>query len=232
MNSVAHDSELLTHHVAAVAVPGSMRFIAVRDENNLLMIFSIGTDSKIYVSKINQSGQRIVCDFGQMLGLSDKYRGHAIDVTQDPASSTLFIAVATSLLSGDGSAMYILRPFRPSEADLGSPITRLTDFIIPESGGRVNPRIFSIYMASKVMSKMSWKCQLICMQLNRASRRPKLAIPRFSSLTRRKSTSRRISIEQTLLATPITSGSGLVETMSCCPKMLQGFSLYRRLPFA
>lgn len=134
METIVHDSELLTHHVAAVAVPDSRRFIAVRDENGLLMLFSIGTDEKIHVSKITPSGQRLVLEFGLMLGLDDQYCAHAVDVVQDAASSMLYIAVATSLPAGPGSEVHILPPFTPREADLGSPSTRLTGFLIPETG--------------------------------------------------------------------------------------------------
>jgi hypothetical protein len=154
METVHHDSELMTQYVAAIAVPNSQRFVAVRDEKGYLVLFSLGTDLKIYVSKLDVSGHRVVRDFGLMLGLPSTYEAQAFDVAQD-TSSTLYIAVATARGSNkDQSDLHLLRPFKPSEADLASQSTNLKEFIMSETGGGSKPsRVFSIFMVRSLWAQ-------------------------------------------------------------------------------
>lgn len=147
MDSLVYDSELLMQHVAAVPVPNSKQFVAVKDENGRLMIFSIGTDSKLYVSKIDRSGHRNVLDVGKMLEYSADYQAQAFNVVQDPQSN-LYVALATARQGhADQSLVSLLAPFKPSEYDLGSPSTKLKPLVMEEKRASYS-RIYSIYMVN------------------------------------------------------------------------------------
>ncbi|KAI9930163.1 hypothetical protein MW887_011973 [Aspergillus wentii] len=148
METIQHDSELMTQYVAAVSVPNARRFVAVHDKNGQLMLFSLGTDSKLYVSSLDQSGNRVVRDLGLMLGFASSYTGHAFDVVQD-AESKLYVAVAIAGSNASRSLLYLLRPFEPREVDLSSSSFNLKPFIMAGSGGD-NPRVFEIFMAPAV----------------------------------------------------------------------------------
>lgn len=80
MDSLHHDSEWMTQQIAAQAVPQARHFVAVHDENGQLILFSLGTDSKLYVSSLDASGNRVVLDLGAMLGFEETYAGHAFGV--------------------------------------------------------------------------------------------------------------------------------------------------------
>ncbi|PKY06356.1 hypothetical protein P168DRAFT_325235 [Aspergillus campestris IBT 28561] len=143
MESISHDSELMTQYVAAKPFNNSNRFIAVRDEANRLMLFSIGTDSEIWVSKIGSSGQRELHNFGIMLGFGT-YKAQALDVAQDPSSGVLYIALATERNASE-STVSLLRPFHPKDRDLSSAATKLGDLIMTENSPAYN-RVYSISM--------------------------------------------------------------------------------------
>lgn len=149
METIQHDSELMTQYVAAVSVPNSRHFVAVHDKNGQLMLFSLGTDSKLYVSSLDKSGNRVVRDLGLMLGFASSYTGHAFDVVQD-AASKLYVAVAIAHDSNASrSLLYLLRPFEPREVDLSSSSVDLKSFVMAGSG-EDNPRVFDIFMVSLV----------------------------------------------------------------------------------
>lgn len=151
--SISHDSELMTQYVAAKGFPDSSRPIAARDEYGRLLLFTFGTDSKFYVSKVDDgSGQRMLLNLGDMLDLKEDYVGHAMSVTQNPVSDKLYIVLAIARLGADTqSHLYLLRPFHPSEKDLGSHTTHLNDLIIPEHNEKFS-RVHSIHMVCEFLA--------------------------------------------------------------------------------
>lgn len=130
MESLHHDSEWMTQQIAAQAVPQSRHFVAVHDENGQQILFSLGTDSKLYVSSLDASGNRVVLDLGAMLGFEETYAGHAFGVVQGKASK-LYVTVAMASDSNDvKSSLYLLKPFAPGDVDLSSASTNLEPYIM------------------------------------------------------------------------------------------------------
>lgn len=154
MQSITHDSELTTQYIAAEAFPNAERLIATRDENGHLLLFSLGTDKKFYVSKIADSGQRMLLDLGAMLRLPESYVGHALSVAQSPTSATLYIIVAIAHSDvPEQSQVHLLNPFDPAERDLGSRMTQLQDLIVTESSPKYS-RVYSINTVCHTLGTM------------------------------------------------------------------------------
>lgn len=161
MNSITHDSELLSQRMAAVAVPDSSTFFTVRDENDEPLVFSLGTDKKFYMIKKNDLGQDIVRDFGSLLHFDEDYVGHAVIVSQD-SDDKLYIVVAVESdkeakndADQKASDVGVLKPFRPVDRDLNS-TSDLRDLIIPQSGGVSNQRICSFFTVSKTFLRVTY----------------------------------------------------------------------------
>lgn len=151
METLQHDSEWMTQYIAAQAVPSSRNFAAVHDKNGQLMLFSLGTDSKLYVSSLDASGSRVVLDLGDMLGFASTYTGHAFGIMQDRSTKLYLVVAIASDSASSKSSVYLLRPFEPGDVDFSSASTNLRPYIMPGSsiGGS---RIFEIYMVRALLS--------------------------------------------------------------------------------
>ncbi|EFY95145.2 hypothetical protein X797_010128 [Metarhizium robertsii] len=149
MESVHHDSEKMSQYIAAVAVPNSRRFVSVHDNNGQLMLFSLGTDSKLYVSALDPSGNRVIRDLGNSLGFPSAYVAHAFDVVQD-AKSKLYISVAIEKSSDPSkSLLYLLQPLGAINMDFSSPDLNLESLIMDGSVSE-SAKVIQIFMAPAV----------------------------------------------------------------------------------
>jgi hypothetical protein len=145
MASLNHDSELMMQHVAAVAVPNSSRFVTVKNHDGSPMVFSLGTDKRLYLIINNRDGQRILMDFGyDLLRLDKDYKVYAFDVAQD-IDSTLYIILATEDQSS-GSDLIVLTPFKPEEYDMAEKSTDLRLLKMAQKGKPTKTIVKSIYM--------------------------------------------------------------------------------------
>lgn len=144
MASLSYDSELMTQQVAAIAVPNSSRFVTVKDEIGNPMVFSLGTDQKIYLVKTNKAGKRVLIDFGTLLRLVDSYKVYAFDVAQN-VDSTLYIILATEDPTS-GSDLIVLSPFKPVDYDLSEYSTDLRVLKMPQKGTPTKTAVKAIYM--------------------------------------------------------------------------------------
>lgn len=150
MEYVTHDSELMMQHVAAAPVPNCSRFVVVSDEYGRAMIFSLGTDKKHYVLKLNEAGEREVVDIGKLLRLDLDYTASAFAVSQDVATADIYVVFAVDKNDSDGeSQLIVLRGFQSKEYDLAKPSTDLRVLQVPQhvSPDYVAGRISDIYMA-------------------------------------------------------------------------------------
>ncbi|KAI1169625.1 hypothetical protein F4777DRAFT_201781 [Nemania sp. FL0916] len=149
MESIHHDSEWMAQYVAAVAVPNSQRFVCVRDKNGNMMLFSLGTDSKLYVSCLDESGTRVLRDLGQLLNLPSSYAAHAFDVVQDAASKLYITAAIAKPSDPSKSTLYLLRPLDVLKTNLFDSTLDLQPLIMDGSGSE-SPKVMQIFMAPAV----------------------------------------------------------------------------------
>jgi hypothetical protein len=149
MATAPYDTELMTQQVAAVAIPNSHSFVTVRDENGSLMVFSLGSNGVFYVFKEDDSGSRVMIDFGAALKIAPA-TVTAFDITQSTKNSLLYVTAASvtpasELLGAAKTDLLVLKPFQPSDIDVSDPNLDLSGLIMPRTGAG-NTSIASIFM--------------------------------------------------------------------------------------
>jgi hypothetical protein len=145
MQSISHDSEWMKQYIAAVSIPNSHRFVCVHDANGAMMLFSLGTNDKLYVSAIDPAGSRVVQDLGQQVGFPSSYKASAFDVVQD-VGSKLYIAMAIQKPSdASKSYLYLLRPIDVKNVDFSSRALNLQPYVMNGSG-EDSPKVMKIFM--------------------------------------------------------------------------------------
>ncbi len=149
MATAPFDAELMTQQVAAIAVPPSHDFSAVRDEKGALMMFSLGINGVFYVVKDDANGARVMVDLGAALGLPPG-SVTAFAVTQSPTDSTLYLVVAAVTTSTAQTDLFVLKPFAPSVIDVTQPTLNLESYVIPNAGGGPTSSIsaFQLFLVS------------------------------------------------------------------------------------
>ncbi|RYP07931.1 hypothetical protein DL764_002202 [Monosporascus ibericus] len=150
MASVNHTSELMDLHLAAVPVPSSRRFVTVRDEFGLPMLFSAGTNGDLFTIKENSSGARTLVNLSNAFGMPHD-RVIAFDCVQDDATDLVYLAFATE--NKDGSAtLHVARPFSPLVIDVEEDYKSLdlNGLLMPWSDtSKALSTISKIYMGAK-----------------------------------------------------------------------------------
>jgi hypothetical protein len=111
--SVYHDSELMQQVVTSSPLTDTADFHAVRDEHSDPMLFSIGTDGVIYVTKKDDLGRNQLLNLSQSFGLPLQHKATALGVYQkDDLSLRLTFA------HGDGteaSILVVTKTMRPQD---------------------------------------------------------------------------------------------------------------------
>lgn len=113
MALITHDSELLTYHVAANPVPNGSHFVAVRDQQDRPLVFSLGNNGTLYAIREAPNGSRQLINLNECLGLGTKHVA-AFEVVQD-AGRALYLCYAVK--EGDSTPLTVLRPFQPELLD-------------------------------------------------------------------------------------------------------------------
>ena len=115
MTKVTQDAELMEQWLPAKSIADTEGFYVVYDNNRSPMVFSIGSEGKLYLVK------KDVKDVNELLELSSKFnvpKSHhavALNVTQDSQLMTC-IAFATEE-KGKASSLNVVRSFKPSDID-------------------------------------------------------------------------------------------------------------------
>jgi hypothetical protein len=121
MNTLTHDFESMTQHVAAIPVLNSSYFVTVRDERRLPVFVGLGNDGTFYAFKENDSGARVMIDLSAAFGVSGT-EIVAFDLMQD-ADELLYIYFSSQ--SGDSNPPDGLTAFRPNDLDVNAGIPRV-----------------------------------------------------------------------------------------------------------
>jgi hypothetical protein len=110
---VSYDAQLMHHQVPSIPVPPSHRFVAVLDEHNRPLVFSIGNDNKFYLIMSDDKGVNRLFNLGDLLGFKTKAQAFAVSQIPD---GTILVAFAMSHdQDHDDGDLYVLGPISPAE---------------------------------------------------------------------------------------------------------------------
>ncbi|KAF2838469.1 hypothetical protein M501DRAFT_1016569 [Patellaria atrata CBS 101060] len=139
-----HDSEILSHYVAAVPIPNSSHFVAVRDEHHVPLIFSLGNNGILYAIKEASNGSRKMIDLNKALGLTD-LDVVTFEAVQD-AEDVIYMCFAANY--GKYTPLTVLRPFRPEDLNSEGEYLDLTRLkIIGKNATEI--KVSKIFMGEK-----------------------------------------------------------------------------------
>ncbi|KAK3167007.1 hypothetical protein OEA41_010132 [Lepraria neglecta] len=115
MTKVIQEAELMEQWLPAKPIADMEAFYIVYDNNRSPMVFSIGSEGKLYLIKKNAKGVNELLELSSKFNVPKNHRAVALNVTQDSQLMTC-IAFATEE-KGKASSLNIVLPFKPSNID-------------------------------------------------------------------------------------------------------------------
>ena len=111
MVSIKVQSELMEQELPQTALPSSNRFYVIYDELFRPMIFSNGSDGKLYLILADPNdGKNRLVDLSEKFRLAGKVT--ALNVTQDKDRKT-YLVFAEEATPGGWSKVHVVKPFTP-----------------------------------------------------------------------------------------------------------------------
>lgn len=142
MATLTFDSELMTHHLAAMPVPPSSRFVTIIDDKKAPMTFSIGNDKIFYLVKTGASGANELVDFGSRLGYGSDVEFLHFGLSQ---SLDTILYMALVIREGGSKKLVVTRGFKPS--DVAGDVD-FSKFIVPHTYNSKEANVLSVMVVS------------------------------------------------------------------------------------